>query len=922
MAFNPFNVFRKNQKILFALLTVMVMFMFVLSSGMGQSDFFQWFPQWLGSQRGAGGETVATVNGRRLTTGQLSQTSQSRLRANEFMAALSGRASERLAKTLDDATAKADRESGQLFVRNLLQSRQNNYLSQQDQTQFMMAQFQGQPLPPNAVTMARLREIDRQLQMIDFMASSQSTKAEDKELARTGKLLVNLDATRMFSPTYFGSVGVATTRDAFEFELWRKKADALGITVTPADAEKMAYAELGDRVNEADFKEIVRDIQARDGRFTSDALRQTLADEFRVRLAQVAVLGSSGRGDADVAMANQTISAPYQVYQYYKQETDESAYGVLAVPAENFLAQVKGEPTEPELRELFTKYRVMEPNPVLERPGFKEPRKLKVEWLEAKGDEVFFKTAAKDALPKGELFAKLSGLLVAPVDPVAATSVIAGAALLSIKPEAVYESVYDSYTLGAKANIQSLWDVQFFRTQSDVTDASYAKPGNLAALAAVTAGSLMGFGPPATGPLVMLDRARTEERNALARAQAALFTIPLPGAVAPLAPVGTVAARTPAPLPMAVLKPEAEKKVLDRLARLLCFNDLEKFQTELAKLGKGVDKAGAKDYLDQFAKARGFNRGMSQEFKDAFAMYEDKGLAPLFERFKKVAGEKTNPIGFGNLFFNEQDFRGQSRPASSQYVPESYPPQTLNRSAFVGDQLADAPPESALLVWRVGEEAAVDPKSIDDPKVRAKVVAAWKRIKARELAKAKADELAKQAGTFGTNPDVIRSKLIDAQASLKATAGDAAAMDRVKYFEIKPVAPLVGGMALMPGRQPWTEFRYLPNENAPYATAEMTTELLKNRDKPIGTAVVVPDNPKDVYYVAVLSERVERSSFEFSRGIYAPIASQRDDMGSVIKNRFQSDAQQKAREMAVNLLKAEFKVENENEKALAEKGDS
>ena len=864
---------------------------------------------------------MATVNGRRLTSGQLAQTSQRRLRTNEFMAVMSSRASERLAKTLDDATAKADRESGQIFVRNLLQSRQGGYLSQQDQQQFMMAQMMGQQLPANAVTVARLNEIGRQLQMIDFMASSQTTKAEDKELARTGKLLINLDATRMFSPTYFGSVGVSGTKDAFEFELWRKKADALGITVTPADAEKMVYAELGDRVNEADFKEVFRDIQARDARFTSDALRQTLADEFRVRLTQIAVLGSSGRGDPEVASANQTISAPYQVYQFYKQECDESSYGVLAVPAENFVSQVKGEPTEAELRELFTKYRVMEPNPVLERPGFKEPRKLKVEWLEARGDEAFFQAGAKDALPKAELFAKLSGLLVAPVDPVAATSVFAGAGLLTITPEAVFESVYDSYRLGAKANIQSLWDAQFYRPNASVTDVSFAKPGNLAALAAVTAGSLMGFGPPTVGPLVMLDRARTEERNALARAQAALFTIPLPGAVAPLAPVGTVAARTPEPLPIAVLKPEAEKKIRDRLARLLCFNDLEKFQTELAKLGKGVDKAAAKDYLDSFVKSRGFSVGTSAEFKDTFSLYEDKGLNPLFERFKKVAGEKTNPIGFGNLFFNEQDFRGQSRPASSQYVPESYPPQSLRKDAFVGDQLADAPPESALLAWRVAEEAAVDPKSIDDPKVRAKVVAAWKRGKARELAKAKADELAKQAGTFGTNPEVIRSKLIDAQAALKAAAGDAAAMDRVKYFEIKPVAPLVGGTALMPGRQPWSEFRYLPNENAPYATAEMTTELLNNRDKPIGTAVVVPDNPKDVYYVAVLSERVERGSFEFSRGIYAPLANQRDDMGSTIKNRFQSDAQLRAREMAVNLLKAEFKVEGENEKALAEKGD-
>ena len=52
MAFNPFNFFRKNQKILFALLTILVMFMFVLSSGLPGSDFFQWFPEWLGRHKG------------------------------------------------------------------------------------------------------------------------------------------------------------------------------------------------------------------------------------------------------------------------------------------------------------------------------------------------------------------------------------------------------------------------------------------------------------------------------------------------------------------------------------------------------------------------------------------------------------------------------------------------------------------------------------------------------------------------------------------------------------------------------------------------------------------------------------------------------------------------------------------------------
>ena len=46
MAYNPFSIFRRNQKAIFAVVTVVIMFMFVLSSGMtGKADFFNWLPE-------------------------------------------------------------------------------------------------------------------------------------------------------------------------------------------------------------------------------------------------------------------------------------------------------------------------------------------------------------------------------------------------------------------------------------------------------------------------------------------------------------------------------------------------------------------------------------------------------------------------------------------------------------------------------------------------------------------------------------------------------------------------------------------------------------------------------------------------------------------------------------------------------------
>jgi hypothetical protein len=922
MAFNPFNFFRKNQKILFALLTIMVMFMFVLSSGLGRSDFFQWFPEWLGQQRGARGETVALVNGRKLTTGQLAELSQLRVKANEFMSAMAARASENIAKTIDDATNKADRESSQILLRNLLQSRQGGYLSMQDQQQLMMMQIQGQQVSPATIINARINEIGRQNQILTGLLSAAITKPEDKELANYARALINLDATRMFSPTYFGTVPIGETRNSFEFELWKRKADKLGITISPADAEQLVYGELLGKVGEADWKELQRELQGRDARFTGSALRQMLADEFRVRLAQMAVIGNlGGRGDTSI-MANQSAASPYEVFQFYRQECDEAVYAVVSVPAENFLAEVKGEPSEAELRELFAKHRVQEPNPTLERPGFKEPRKLKLEWLQAKGDEPFYQAAAKDALPKAELQARLAGLLASPIGPAGVMPVFAGPALLSIKPESVLTSAYDSYKFGADFNIRSGWDLSFFPSRPDVTDEHAFRPTNLASLAGVMAGSLMGFGTPSAGPIMMLERARVEERNAKAKAQGMLFLVPVPGSVSPLGGAVALAARMPQPLPLAVLRPEAEKKVRDRLARQICFNDLTKFQTELANLGKGIDKSSAKDYLEKFIKERGFTRGESKEFRDTFALSNDPGLTPLVDIFKKRVGDKANLAFFGASFFNDTDFRGQQRPATTYYTPDSYPPRSLDEQSFVGSQLADAPTEPAVLVWRTAEEPALEPKNYDDPKVRAKVVAAWKRIKARELAKAKADDLAKQAANFGSNAEVIRAKLIDAQAAMKAAVKDKEAMDRVKYFEFDRVAPLVAGQMFQPGRAPVESFRVTPNENIPYPTVEMTVELLKNREKDVPTAVVLADQPKDNYYVAVLTQKFDRKPFEFGLSVYAPSRTPGGDVGDAVRSNFQAEATRKARETAFNLLKAEFKVENENEKLLSEKSDS
>src|SRR5262249_20877475 len=73
MAYNPFNIFRRNQKAIFAVVTVFIMFTFVLSSGLrGGADFFDWLPRWLGSKTKKG-EVICTINGNKIYEGELTQ---------------------------------------------------------------------------------------------------------------------------------------------------------------------------------------------------------------------------------------------------------------------------------------------------------------------------------------------------------------------------------------------------------------------------------------------------------------------------------------------------------------------------------------------------------------------------------------------------------------------------------------------------------------------------------------------------------------------------------------------------------------------------------------------------------------------------------------------------------------------------------
>src|SRR3954470_7318813 len=117
MAYNPFNIFRRNQKAIFAVITVFIMFTFVLSSGLsGGADFFDWLPRWLGS-KSRKGDVVCTINGSKVYDGELSQLRFNRVMANRFMDAAAKRTLYYIAQYEDEQLrAVTNPEMRQLLV--------------------------------------------------------------------------------------------------------------------------------------------------------------------------------------------------------------------------------------------------------------------------------------------------------------------------------------------------------------------------------------------------------------------------------------------------------------------------------------------------------------------------------------------------------------------------------------------------------------------------------------------------------------------------------------------------------------------------------------------------------------------------------------------------------------------------------------
>ncbi|MCI0700670.1 MAG: hypothetical protein L0241_06280, partial [Planctomycetia bacterium] len=740
MAYNPFNIFRRNQKAIFAVLTVFIMFMFVLSSGLsGGADFFDWFPRWLGGNRG---DKICKIDGDDITTKDLEKVRFKRVMANRFME-LSARYTElAIQDYLNDQQGRLGGQ-GQQIINDALQR-----LAMLEHPQIASLVIQQLPM---------------MIEELNQVVESPNAREEDKAAARAVQALFRLIyQQRLGGDHYFANAPNKTNRDLIEFMLWEKKADALGIEFTEEDVKKLVQNEFYGFLGARDVQVRARLREDMQG-FSDDACLKALAVEFKVRAAQKAMFGYGGLGAP-------AFVTPWELFDYYRDQCSPATYEVISVPTNAFVEKVTAEPTEAELLELYRKYKDDEPRPNRDTPGFKRPRKIAVAWISATGEEPYYKKLAEEHLRIGEVMAKSSGMLTVPV-PGVGGAWLSGAGPLTGRELAVNEE-YERYLLQFKGQLRNEYSSPTVLPWN-LLSSSINRPGVMTSAAGAMGGQFP-IGNPATAASLMMGAAITYEIRDRVNVGMPLVLGLMPGpSMMPTIVGGSAASKLvePKPLPIEAMKPELIKTVLDRKAKELMREDLAKFMQELQKPNMIVEAslavaitdplkyhtelrrlsdptkpktpeqvAALEKYIKDFVTKRGIQMGGSSPEpgkppgsppmpRDEWTLEEDPGLKVLVDAQRTSLGRAKSYHGgqyipFGRKFFWMESFtmQGQQRvPTVGLYVAQFYPEERpLPPDPFS----VDGPAKPQYVVWRTKDEQAAP---LDFTAARDSVKAAWKK---------------------------------------------------------------------------------------------------------------------------------------------------------------------------------------------------
>jgi hypothetical protein len=854
MAFNPFRTFRKHQKVLFAALTIMCMFVFVLS---GASGFFQEWQSWLG---GSGGyREVASIYGKSVTEPELRNIQQRRELANRFMIS---------------AIEQANLNSGQAVAQAVSERKLDPQVKQQLEQALGFRQGyvkvdpqRGFPFYDRSNILQYAQFLPQlfqqslsQLEQTRNMLAAQ--KSPDANLVQQLEDVLIQDLwfiERNPRDLYFG--GSRDPKGLIDFLLLKHQADQLGIQLTDADVSNLVMGETRGFLKPQESTLLLKGLQRDFGGLTADMLRSALADEFRVRIAQQALLGR----EANPLAPNHGVAVtPYEFWKFYRENRAESQFVLASIPVSNpeFLKKVD-KPTEQELRRLFDANKDREPNPASDQAGFKQPMRVQVQWVNAPTDSPLYRQAAavEAATIRATMPLALDLSLLQVYDQEKYKYPVPSWLGWRFVPEEKNANRLENVVAAISQPAGSAWPsvaaasaYTFSGAQQEVRDrapkvASFllsAGTGNL-----VTALAPAFLGTPKSDSLAFeavrdrlvkkldedlaIDLGRNNlnavrdflTSHARAKSDAVRSLVNTAGSLAQALAVG-------ASLHLGFIPPLAQN------AFSAAAENLDRRRTTFEFLSAGLGAAPwlaggltvqrerladevIRSQVAELIKRYGLEQGTTTHPRDRFDIAGDPGLKRLREAFDRTRpGESAvkQDKQFATEFF--ETFGAQSA---------LFQPQPLDKFLF----------------WRTEEEPSYVPTFEE---ARPRVEARWAFDKARTLAKAEAEKVAAEA----------RKAKGDAEKNLADAASRFGTLIR-----LDKVARLVPRPSMVPSAANFNARSYEPYQIPPsdveYPSKDFAEKLFQLKEK--GDVTVLHDAPEAIYYVGALVNRSEPFELAF-----------------------------------------------------------
>ncbi len=844
MAFHPFKHFRKHQRVYLAGLTIMTMVIFVASFGAG--DLFSSLQRWLAVSVHRG-DKVITLYGRTIYTDQLEKLRWQRQMASEFLVSNSWVGSlMQMGQSVGTPLEKSYQDIQIKFASKKDQKDPNPM--QQTLQQVFITVFIAQQSPPDTrlkMLSNQLRDVQRQL----TFPEAQKNEAQYRALDTLATILAfyswAFDPQRQPEDSYFGgSLRASEPSELLDFLIWKQQADRLGIVLTPADVCR----EINRAWGNGDYLQpdgkfesnewvtfFFRTNQKRHMSLTPHDLLNALIDEFRVAMAKEAILGSASgvrsyRQAVDGIHYSPSAATPDEFYQYFREQRTALSVSILPIAVKEFTDKVQAKPTDVDLRNLYERYKNDEPSPARRQPGFKEPRRIKLQYVSYRPEGPYAQKLAAKAIELLPVFR-----VGQPAAPFVAGGGLAWAASIAgyADVDTAVRALYDRYREEENRRVAVRYDRDDSTRFGLSMDLPTQQSVDLHASVALVSGLLGAFGTGATplaAPTPWLAANESQARVTLTAYASAVLAgasrSPLPAMTLPMRYLYTTQ-------PFESVRDQLRERFENTLARTLIDNKVLTFRKELDKalsthseqkleefLRKAIPEYGLENFhsMKEPQTQHEINDHPDPQLRELQTAWETAPAKPFQER---EPNKSTDLNSFARDMFAPFDTMrpGQTTPGRSQ-------------------QFTAAPGDVVFVLWK-SEDLPAHVRPFDA--VRNEVKHAWYMEQARKLARERAQQI---------NADLKKQKLPPDNAVQFLVQQNLGSV-----FQLTKVSHLTAPEFNLPGTKfNTTDYRSYspPKEFVPYPPSDFVDQLLKMQKR--GDSVVIADKPVKHFYVAVLME--------------------------------------------------------------------